>query len=56
MPIISVQIMKIIDEREMQKQTKNQQKNQQKQGGDKSYSQRVGLNGLVLHSSYVFSN
>ena len=51
MPIISVEIMKAIVEREMQKTTK---KNKQKQKGEKGIEAIVKgweLNGLVVHLS-----
>ena len=41
MPIISVEIMKTIDEREMQKTTKEKQTKTEKSKGNRSYSQRV---------------
>ena len=41
MPIISVEIMKIIDEREMQKTAKEKQTKTERSKGNKSYSERV---------------
>ena len=42
MPIISVEIMKTIDEREMQKTTKKKQRKTERSKGNRSYSGRVG--------------
>ena len=41
MPIISVEIMKTIDEREMQKPTKEKQKKAERSNVNRSYSERV---------------
>ena len=41
MPIISVEIMKTIDEREMQKTTKEKQTKTERSNGNRSYSERV---------------
>ena len=41
MPIISVEIMKTIDEREMQKTTKEKQTKAERSKGNRSYSERV---------------
>ena len=41
MPIISVEIMKTIDETEMQKATKEKQKKIERSKGNRSYSERV---------------
>ena len=41
MPIISVEIMKTIDEREMQKTTKEKQTKTEKGKGKRSYSERM---------------
>ena len=41
MPIISVDIMKTIDEREMQKTTKGKQTKTKTSKGNRSYSERV---------------
>ena len=41
MSIISVEIMKTIDQREMQKTTIEKQANTERSKGDRSYSQRV---------------
>ena len=41
MPIISVEIMKTIDEKEMQKTTKEKQTKAERRNGNRSYSERV---------------
>ena len=41
MPIISIEIMKTIDEREMQKTTKEKQTKTERSKGNRSYSERV---------------
>ena len=41
MPIISVEIMKTIDEKEMQKTTKEKQAKTERNKGNRSYSERV---------------
>ena len=41
MPIISVEIMKTVDEREIQKTTKEKQAKTEKRKGNRSYSERV---------------
>ena len=41
MPIISAEIMKIIDEREMQKKKEKKKTKTEKNKGDKSYSERM---------------
>ena len=41
MPIISVEIMKAIDEREMQKTTKEKQTKAERSKGNRSHSERV---------------
>ena len=41
MPIISVEIKKTIDEKEMQKTTKEKQKRTERTMGNRSYSERV---------------
>ena len=41
MPIISVEIMKIIDESEMQKITKGKQTKTERSKGNRSYNERV---------------
>ena len=41
MPIISVEIMKTIDEREMQKATKEKQAKAERSKGNRRYSERV---------------
>ena len=50
MPIISVAIIKIIDEREMQKSTK------EKQTKTEAIVKRWELNDFVVHLSQVFSS
>ena len=41
MPVVSVEIMKTIDKREMQKTTKEKQKKTKRGKGKRSYSERV---------------
>ena len=41
MPIISVEIMKTIDERQMQKTTKEKQTKAEMRNGNRNYSERV---------------
>ena len=41
MPVVSVEIMKTIDKREMQKTTKEKQTKTKKGKGNRSYSERV---------------
>ena len=41
MPIISVEIIKVIDEKELQKTTKEKQTNTERSKGNRSYSERV---------------
>ena len=41
MPIISVEIMKTIDEREMQKTTKEKQTKTERSKGNRNYGERV---------------
>ena len=41
MPIISAEIMKTIDDREMQKTTKGKQTKTERSKGNRSYSERV---------------
>ena len=41
MPIISIEIMKTIDERETQKTTKEKQTKTERSKGNRSYSERV---------------
>ena len=48
MPIISVEIMKTIDEREMQK-TKEKQTKAERSKGNRGYSERVRGNDFVEH-------
>ena len=44
MPIISIEIMKTIDERETQKATKEKQKKTERNKENRSYSERVRAN------------
>ena len=46
MPVISVEIMKKIDEREMQKTTKEKQTKTERSKGNKICSERVGPKGF----------
>ena len=66
MPIISVEIMKTIDEREMQKITKKQTKTERSKG-NRSYSERVrakwfccalkpGFFQLICEGSLIFKS
>ena len=55
MLIISIEIMKTIDEREMQKTTKEKQR-QKGARGTEAIVKGWELNGLVVHSSEVFSS
>ena len=41
MPIINVEMMKTIDEREMQKNNRGKKTNTEKSNGNRSYSERV---------------
>ena len=41
MPIISVEMMKTIDEREMQKRTKEKQIKTERSNGNRGYSERI---------------
>ena len=65
MPIISVEIMKTIDEREMQKTTKEKQTKTERSKGNRSYSERVrakwffcafklGFLQLICNASLIF--
>ena len=65
MPIISVEIMKTIDEREMQKTTKEKQTKTERSKGNRSYSERVktkwfccafklGFPQLICKASLIF--
>ena len=54
MPIISVEIMKIIDEKEMQKTINKKQTKTERSKGNRSYRERVRfwyLNDFVVHLS-----
>ena len=55
MPIISVEIMKTIDEREMQKTTKEKQR-QKGARGTEAIVKGWELSGFVVHLSQVFSS
>ena len=55
MPIISVEIMKTIDERELQKTTKEKQR-QKGARGTEAIVKGWELNDFVVHLSYVFSS
>ena len=65
MLIISVEIMKTIDEREMQKTTKEKQTKTERSKGNRSYSERVrakwfccafklGFLQLIYKASFIF--
>ena len=67
MPIISVEIMKTIDEREMQKTTKEKQTKAERSKGNRSYSERVrakwfscafklGFLQLICKASLIFKS
>ena len=67
MPIISVEIMKTIDEREMQKTTKEKQTKAERSNGNRNYSERVrakwfccafnlGFLQLICKASLVFKS
>ena len=67
MPIISVEIMKRTDEREMQKTTKEKQTNKERSKGNRSYSERVrakwfcctfklGFLKLICKASLIFKS
>ena len=67
MPIISVEIMKIIDEREMQKTAKEKQTKTERSKGNRSYSERVrakwfccafklGFLQLICKASLIFKS
>ena len=67
MPIISVEIMKTIDEREMQKTTKEKQTKAERSNGNRSYSERVrakwfccafklGFLQLICKASLIFKS
>ena len=67
MSIITVEIMKIIDEREMQKTTKKKQTNTERGKGNRSYSKRVrdkwfccafklGFFQLICKASLIFKS
>ena len=65
MPIISIEIMKTIDERKLQKTTKENQAKTKRSGGNRSYSERVraklfccafklGFLQLICKASLIF--
>ena len=67
MPIISVEIMKTIDEKEMQKTTKEKQTKSERSTRNRSYSERVraklfccafklGFLQLIYNSSSIFKS
>ena len=67
MPIISIEIMKTIDESEMQKTTKEKQKKTERSKGGRSYSERMrakwfccasklGLPQLICQASLIFQS
>ena len=67
MPIISVEIMKTIDEREMQKTTKEKQTKAERSNRNRSYSERVrakwfccafklGFLQLICKASLIFKS
>ena len=67
MLIISVEIMKIIDEREMQKATKEKQSKTERNKGNRSYSERMrakrfcfafklGFLQLICKASLIFNS
>ena len=67
MPIISVEIMKTIDEKEMQKTTKEKQTKAERSNGNRSYSERVrakwfccafklGFLQLIYKASLIFKS
>ena len=67
MPIISVEIMKTIDERELQEITKEKQTKTEKRKGNRSYSERVrakwfccaiklGFLQLICKASLIFQS
>ena len=51
MLIISVEIMKTLNAREMEKATKEKQTKIERNKGNRSYSERGELSGFVVHSS-----
>ena len=51
MPIISVEIMKAIDEREMQKTTKEKQTKTERSKVNRSYNERERAKCFVVHLS-----
>ena len=55
MPIVSVEIMKIIDEREMQKTPKEKQR-QKGASGTEAIVKGWELNDFVVNLSWVFSS
>ena len=55
MPIISAEIMKAIDERELQKTTKEKKQRQKRARGTEPIVKAWELNDFAVHLSYVFS-
>ena len=51
MPIISVEIMKTIEERELQKKTKEKRTRAEGSKGNRSNSESVRFNDFVVHLS-----
>ena len=51
MPIISVRIMKTIDERDIQKQQKKNKQRQKEASGTEAIVKECELNDLILHLS-----
>ena len=51
MPIVCVEIMKTIDEREMKKQQKKNKQRQKGSRGTEAIVKQWELNGLILHLS-----
>ena len=51
MPIISAEVMRTIDEREMQKTTKEKQRKTERSKGNRSLMKRWELSGFVVHLS-----
>ena len=51
MPINSVEVMKTIDKRELQKTTKEKQTKTERSNGNRSYSKSVRANDFVVHLS-----
>ena len=56
MPIIRVEIMKTIDERKLQKTTKEKEKTQRGVRGTEAIVKGWELKDFVVHLSYAFSS